>query len=232
MSEESQCRRRPTREVLVRVTLGTFGECASCSPECAAPAAAGATTTLVVGGTITAGVVADGTTMIATGADKEAGVAGMIIGGIRVAGILFFPQPVHLLTPHFRIELGKTGNFHTIITMEERGSESPISATHEHCINELPVACHFSLKSSFLNQADIPKKPPPQPVNVFGIYQTAVSWKRWPEDGWTMIFLSRRNGARLKTYIDVGQLPQSQKSAMQFQILTAIAFVFSKFCNF
>lgn len=46
-------------------------------------AAAGATTTLVVGGTITAGVVADGTTMIATGADKEAGVAGMIIGGIR-----------------------------------------------------------------------------------------------------------------------------------------------------
>ncbi|KAJ7861285.1 hypothetical protein B0H13DRAFT_1900579 [Mycena leptocephala] len=45
-------------------------------------AAAGATTTLVVGGTITAGV-ADGTTMIATGADKEAGVAGTIIGGIR-----------------------------------------------------------------------------------------------------------------------------------------------------
>ncbi|KAJ7859400.1 hypothetical protein B0H13DRAFT_1901486 [Mycena leptocephala] len=228
MSEESQCHRRPTHEVLVRVTLGTFGECASCSPECAAPAAAGATTTLVVGGTITAGVVADGTTMIATGADKEAGVAGWA----RVAGILFLPQPVHLLTPHFRIELSKTGNFHTIITME-----SPISATHEHCINELPIACgrplvHFSLKPSFLNQADTPKKPPPQPVKVFGIYQTAVSWKRWPEDGWTMIFLSRRNGARLKTYIDVGQLPQSQKSAMQFQILTAIAFVFSKFCNF
>jgi hypothetical protein len=43
----------------------------------------GATTTIVVGGTITAGVVTDGTTMIVAEADKEASVAGMMIGGIR-----------------------------------------------------------------------------------------------------------------------------------------------------
>ncbi|KAJ7840261.1 hypothetical protein B0H13DRAFT_1910804 [Mycena leptocephala] len=55
----------------------------------------GATTTIVVAGTITAGVMTDGTTMIVAEADKEAGVAGMMIGGIRYLFILLSP-PVHV----------------------------------------------------------------------------------------------------------------------------------------
>ncbi|KAJ7862857.1 hypothetical protein B0H13DRAFT_1899849 [Mycena leptocephala] len=56
--------------------------------------ASGGATTIVVGGTITAGVVTDGTTMIVAEADKEAGVAGMMIGGIRYLFILLLSPPV------------------------------------------------------------------------------------------------------------------------------------------